>query len=102
MLSGSDASGSQDEAEPPTAGMESGDVEVRFLANHRDLTLHVATCTSHGLELDGLHFARRCRPSAELVVGTWQVLESDPGSCYASCGHEACKTLLEACRSWSP
>ena len=99
---GSDNSGSEGEAEPLSAGMDAGDGEVRFLANHRDLTLHIAMCSSHGLELDGLHFARRCRPSAELARGAWQVLESDPGSCYASCGHEACKTLLEACRCWPP
>ena len=107
VSSGSDAECSAEEEEEE-AGASSipevivADGDLRFLVNHKELTVHVATAcdaTAPGvLCLDGASFARRCRPSAALAAGTWEVLEDDPGSCYASCGHEACRSRLDALR----
>ncbi len=82
--------------------MDLVDEAVLFLINHQDLTVHAAlpggAAGSGSLVLDGVGFVRRCRPSATLAAATWQVSDVDPGSCYASCGHEACRRRLEAHR----
>ena len=93
--SGSDVS--ESEAEVTAPGIMSADAP--FLANHSDMTLHVAVqCvagSSAGLLQGGAAWCRRCCVSTPLHRGHWQVLAEDLGSNYGSCKHAGCALLLE-------